>query len=340
MATEIIVSDNSTSIVKGAKQGKNPAYVYLASLSSERSRRVMLNALRGIVAVIHGKQIEDVTADNAFFFQWAELRYEHTQAIRTGLQQNYSYSSVNRMLSALRRVLKECWRLGLMDNETMARACDIENVKGETVPAGRDLAQGEILALVEACNRDENLPGGTRDAALIGVLYTCGIRRAELAQIEIKDLDLNTGAIHILHGKGNKQRTVYATNGTLTALRDWIVLRGHSAGGLFLPVQKGGKIVRTEKKSKLKGITPQTVYDMLKRRAKQAGVNNFTPHDFRRTFVGDLLDRGVDISTVQKMAGHSDVSTTSRYDRRPEEAKLEAAQKLHYPYKKRTLLND
>jgi integrase len=82
-------------------------------------------------------------------------------------------------------------------------------------------------------------------------------------------------------------------------------------------------------------MTSQAIYNMLQKRAGQAKVKDFSPHDFRRTFVGDLLDRGVDIVTVQKMAGHANVNTTGRYDRRPEEVKRAAAAKLHFPYQRR-----
>lgn len=68
-----------------------------------------------------------------------------------------------------------------------------------------------------------------------------------------------------------------------------------------------------------------------------AGVKPFTPHDLRRTFVSRLLDSGVDIAIVAKMAGHSNIQTTARYDRRPEEAKQRAANLLQIPYPRRVL---
>ena len=82
-------------------------------------------------------------------------------------------------------------------------------------------------------------------------------------------------------------------------------------------------------------MTPQAVLLIVQKRAKQAGVKSFSPHDFRRTFCSDLLDWGVDIVTVQKLAGHASPVTTSKYDRRGEETKRQAVEKLGISYKRK-----
>jgi integrase len=316
--------DASLAIYNAPSFERNPPAVYLASLTSERSRRVIAGDLRAIAALLMGQDPHDSRGIDIFNVNWGALRYAHTAAVRSRLAESYSPASVNRMLSALRGVLKEAWRLGYLSAEEYQRAVDIRNIKGETIPAGRELSQGEILALVNVC-KDDNSPAGVRDAAIIGLLYTCGLRRAELVALDADDFDPEGGKLIVRAGKGRNQRTVYAQGGALRAVIDWLNVYDERMEALFVPVLKSGKLARRR-------MNAQSIYDMVKKRALQAGVKDFSPHDFRRTFVGDMLERGVDIATVANIAGHASVDTTRRYDRRPEETKRAAATKLHFPY--------
>jgi integrase len=101
-------------------------------------------------------------------------------------------------------------------------------------------------------------------------------------------------------------------------------------GGADVPNKKAGQTIYRGG-----ALTSQAVYNMLSKRGEQAGIKNFSPHDLRRTFISHLLDKGTDIATVSKMAGHANIQTTARYDRRPEEAKRKAAEVLHVPYQPR-----
>jgi site-specific recombinase XerD len=187
---------------------------------------------------------------------------------------------------------------------------------------------GEIANLVDSCVRDES-PAGARDAAIIGCLYIGGLRRAEAAKARFADLDRAEHVLRVI-GKGNKERKVFLDTGTSAALDDWLTYRGSDNGSLFVRVLKGGRLVH-------RGLTDQAIYDIVQRRWKQAGIPPVSPHDFRKTFISTLLSKGVDVFTVQRMAGHANPQTTSRYDLRPEEEARAAAELLHLPYRHRTL---
>ncbi len=159
---------------------------------------------------------------------------------------------------------------------------------------------------------------------MIAVLYQCGLRRAEVVSLQLADYDLETGTIRVT-GKGHKQRQVYISDGASRAMADWLSVRGDGPAALFCRINKGGKLQSG-------GLSAQAVYNLLHKRARRAGIVDFSPHDLRRSFVSALLDAGADIATVQRLAGHSSVNTTSRYDRRPEETKRKAAALLHVPY--------
>ena len=294
-----------------------PAAVYLGQLK-QSSRRTQRQALDLVASLLTGGSADCLTLN------WAAVRYQHTAAVRGRLLDGYAPATANRILSALRGVLEQAWLLGQMSAEDYHRAARLSPVIGETLPAGRQLSSGEIFALLQDCAKDSGTIG-IRDGAVIALMFATGLRREEVTTLDLADYDVENGKL-VIRGKRSKQRTAYMVEGAINALNDWLIVRGKDAGPLFLSVNKGGKLVHGRR------LTPQAVYHLLGSRGKRAGVKFFTPHDLRRTFVSNLLDAGVDIATVARMAGHSNIQTTARYDRRPEEAKQRAAKLLHVPY--------
>lgn len=306
---------------------ENPVAVYLASLSPG-SRRAMRGALESMARALSGGRLD------ALSLRWGELRYGHTSAVRAHLAEKYAPSMANKCLAALRGVLKAAWRLGQMPTEEYQRAADIPSVRGESLPRGRALSRGELHALFAVCVEDGRIKGA-RDAALLAVLYGGGLRRSEAVALDMADYQSEGGALTVRSGKGRKPRLVYLTHGGKGALEEWLAWRGGerrglgggNGGPLFLPVLKSGKLVDRR-------LSDQAVRKVLRERTLQAGVKVAAPHDMRRSFISHLLEAGADISTVQKLAGHANVSTTTRYDRRGEAAKQKAAELLHVPWEK------
>jgi site-specific recombinase XerD len=303
----------------GAASGpadRNPAAVYLASLA-QGSRRTMAQALSAIAGLAADGPSDPLS------FPWHLLRHQHVAAVRAALAGRHRAATANKMLAALRGTLKAAWRLGLLSGEDYHRAVDVGPVKATTLPRGRALEPGEARALFAACAADPSA-AGRRDAALVAVLYGCGLRRAEAVALDLGDYRIDTGQLTV-RGKGNKERLAYAGQGSRQALEGWLAVRGGGPGPLFVPVAKGGRLCQRR-------MTDQAVYNMLCKRAGRAGLAHLSPHDLRRSFVSDLLDAGADVALVQKLAGHADVGTTLRYDRRPEHAKKKACELLHVPF--------
>jgi integrase len=306
-------------LAEGATSSEHPAAVYLAGLAPG-SRRTMREALDAIAGLLSQGRADALALD------WAALRFQHTAAIRSRLAERYSPATANKMLSALRGVLKAAWRLGTMTAEDYARAVDLKTVSGNALPKGRALTIAEIGVLLEACATD-GTAAGARDSAIIALMRAAGLRRAEVCGLTLADYDPEAGTL-IVMGKRTKKRELPIANGTAEALADWVKARGPAPGPLFCPVNRGGRVV-------VRRMHPEAVFAALRKRAGQAGVRGVSPHDFRRTFVSDLLDAGADIVTVQKLAGHANVQTTARYDRRGEVAKRKAVELLRVPYRGR-----
>jgi site-specific recombinase XerD len=312
-----LVAATATEIATRPPAVTDAVGLYLAQLAPN-SRRAVRSDLNRIAEILSAGE-----ADLAGI-PWQRLRYEHVSAVRQRLAASYAPASANRMLSSLRGVLRESWKLGLLSAEQYQRAVDVKAVKGSRLPAGRALSAGEIRTLFRTCAEDAR-PAGIRDAALLAVLYGAGVRRAEAVQLDLADFDPETGAVRVRSGKGNKDRLTYVQGLGCTAVAVWMEVRGREPGPLFVPIHRSSRL-------SMRRMREQSIYDILKRRARSAGVPPFSPHDLRRTFAGDLLDAGADISTVQQLLGHASVTTTQRYDRRGEATKRRAAGLLHVPY--------
>ena len=289
-----------------------PAQLYLAGLSSGSQGM-------GQCLDIIARLLDDMY--DADTYPWHEITYRDSMTIRIALTERYKPATVNKMLSTLRGVLKQAWRLGLMDADAYRRAADVENVRNSNLLSGRALAGEEIGKLFAACA--DATPKGARDAALLAVLYGCGLRRGELARLDVEDFDTDDCSI-VVNGKGGKQRTVYLAETGCRYVETWLEQRGNVPGPLFCPVGQKGEVRITR-------LPGESVAYIIKRLQQTAEVDHFSAHDLRRSTVTHLLDAGVDVFTVQKLAGHADITTTARYDRRGEQAKRLAVQSLSLP---------
>jgi len=301
----------------------DPYLVYLGRLSSAESRRTMAGCLDRIARLLVHSDLGDRSVTGAGI-PWGHLRYPHTALLRSMfLAQGWSAAHVNKHLIALRMVLKEAWRLGLMSAEDCQRASDLAQVKGQREPAGRMLGQTEIAALLDSC-ASAGTAKGARDAALIAVAYCTGARRSELTTLDLRDWDTADGMR--LTGKGNKIRRVPIAQWAASYLNGWLRVRGNRPGPLFSRVTKGRRVTRQR-------ITGQTVADILAARTLDVGARTLSPHDLRRTLISTMLDDPLtDLVIVQRIAGHASPATTARYDRRPHQAAQMAIGRLADPH--------
>jgi len=300
LATTIQLATTTT-----IQRDRDPRLVYLARLTSAKSRRAIAGALERVAGAVGA---------TAAALPWSSLRYQHTQAIRAQLVQKYAPATVNHALAALRGVLREAVRLELLSAEDAARASDLPPARGSRLPRGRAILPGEMRSLFAAAALATN--AGARDRALLAVLYGCGLRRAELVELELVDYDAGARTLRV-RGKGDKERSAHVAGGA-AALATWLTVRGTQGDPLFVAVDRFDRVV-------VRKLSEQAVRTILKRLARRAEVASFSPHDVRRTFIGDLLEAGADIATVQRMSGHSQVTTTARYDRRGDDTQRRAA---------------
>lgn len=251
----------------GRQAGFDPAEAYLMQLGPG-SRRTMREALSKLAAWASDDRCE------ANELPWHLLRVEHTAALRTRLARTVAPATANKHLAALRGVLKQCWRRGLMSAEAYQLAIDLPPVRGQAPRRGPRLRIDDLRRLADACESDPG-PAGARDAALLALLYGAQLRRAEAVTLELADYDPQSGQIRVGRDSEGTLRCFAANEHARAALDRWLAIRGHEPGPLFNPVNKGGRI-------ELRGLSEQAIYIACQKRAAAAGLPPTSPEDLRR----------------------------------------------------------
>ena len=163
------------------------------------------------------------------------------------------------------------------------------------------LGVDEVERLLAAPETDT--PEGVRDAALLELFYSCGLRLSEAAGLALRDVSLEEASVRV-RGKGSKTRIVPLGRAAVDKLRAWLDAR--AAWKPPTPVvfvnDRGRALSRT------------AVWQIVKHHARGAGIaRNVTPHMLRHSFATHLLDNGADLRAVQELLGHADISTTQIY---------------------------
>ncbi|MEN8115181.1 MAG: site-specific integrase, partial [Actinomycetota bacterium] len=174
--------------------------------------------------------------------------------------------------------------------------------KGVRYPA-EVLTPDEVRRLIAACSQTSSL--GLRNRALIAVMYRAGLRCSEALALRTKDLDLQAGSLAVLHGKGDRRRTVGIDRGAISVVEAWVKRRAElglpSDAPLFCTLRGtpvGSSQVRT----------------FLPRLARMAGIGKRVhPHGLRHTHAYELMMEGVEMPIIQAQLGHLSLATTNTY---------------------------
>lgn len=226
--------------------------------------------------------------------------------------------SAARLLSSIKRFYRYQLREGGIDRDPSAL---LESPKlGRPLP--QSLSESEVETLLLA--PQINAPRGLRDRTMLEVLYACGLRVTELINIKVDQIDIQEGVL-LVWGKGNKERMVPVGEQALHWLQRYIqqgrpkLLKGNLINDWLFVTNRG------------KAMSRQAFWYMIKRYARQAGINKtLSPHTLRHAFATHLLNHGADLRVVQMLLGHSDLSTTQIYTH-VARARLKDLHKQHHP---------
>ncbi|HEC74091.1 MAG TPA: tyrosine recombinase XerC [Methylophaga aminisulfidivorans] len=230
---------------------------------------------------------------------WSELKTSQVrQFIALEHRKGLSGRTIQRMLSAARSFYQFLIRQGLIDTNP-AQAVQAPKTE-KRLPSTLDVDQ--MSALLDQTHPDTFV--ATRDRAMMELFYSSGLRLAELASLDLRDIDFGDHLLHVT-GKGNKDRVCPFGSKALAALQDWLDKRDslgfYNQTAVFI-TQQGRRL----------GV--RSIQKRLAYWGKKQGISDHVhPHRLRHAFASHMLESSGDLRAVQELLGHADISTTQIY---------------------------
>jgi integrase/recombinase XerC len=229
---------------------------------------------------------------------WSDLNSEHVRAYSAScFRKGLSARSIQRRLSASRTFFRYLMREGTVKKNPITSV---------SAPKGKKRLPGNLDADRMARLVDITGDGAIvdRDRAILELLYSSGLRLAELVDLDIGDIDIHDATVRVT-GKGNKDRIVPVGRKAIKALRQWTITRSDLASADENAVFVSNRGTR---------ISSRSVQARVKHWAKKQGIDaNVYPHLFRHSFATHVLESSHDLRGVQELLGHANISTTQVY---------------------------
>lgn len=311
---------------------QNPAYRYLrAEIRTASGRRAMTQMLKDVARLL-GEKLTGApwTIDTC---EWARIDYDALLWLRTALVESTNKftgeplkpSTVNLHIAAVKGVMRQAYLLKMIDADQYTRLKEVRGARGRRLRPGRALSRRELQTLAGAC--DPNTPMGARALALVHLLGTLGLRGVDACNLDLADW--SPGPAHLrVRGKGGHERLAHPRRAARAALESWIAVRGDFPGPLFVALSPHGTIPSRRRRGDDGRLSVPGLCAAIKRLATAANVQRFSPHDLRRTMIGNMFDAKEDPAIIMRTAGHASLDTTVLYDRRPEQRVADAADRF------------
>ncbi len=276
------------------------------SLSSQKLRVWVLQA----VTSVHSKRNYAKALDEVF-----ALCANRSQGICRALLMEYrasmiekglSPSTINVRLAAVRKLVGEARRNGILDAEQASQIADVPNVRLHGRRMGNWLTRDQAKELLAV--PDRSTLKGKRDYCILAMLVGCALRRRELANLDIEEIQLREGrwVIADLSGKGGRVRTVAIPLWVKQAVNTWMTSAAIEDGKLLRSVTKAGKVKRDH-------LNDGAIWSVVESSAREIGIPHLGAHDLRRTCAKLCRKNGGDLEQIKYLLGHSSIQTTERY---------------------------